>query len=85
MKTKYALLTAEGEPNIAVIDITDEGCIQEKVVNALSEHFDCETEITSFEVIIETHPFKAVVKILLKELVWEEYPLTVELNETWVY
>ena len=98
MKQIFLDIKVEGQTNIGVIDLgkidsqedntklcnTIKSRLEPKMVEALSEHFDCEIRIISVNVIstfghIEV---RAVVIIGAEE---EDYQENVTMEETWVY
>jgi len=88
MKKKHMLLTADNEPNIAVIEIP-EGVdvhneeIAEKIAEALSEHFDQEVKIKAFQINAYI-PITGHFNILLDQE-GVAIVITIDINETWVY
>lgn len=92
-KVKYILLTAENEPNIAVlstqIPIQDDLKFIESIVGqlkiALMEHFDADVEVKRIDC-RSFIPIQATAMILIGHKDEDEkYSMEISLNETWVY
>ena len=98
MKTqKFVTIDIEGQSNVGVLTLGDLSDIhkddlksffvrkvEQRLVDALSEHFDCPVKIRVPADIKTFHPI-TVQYIVLIESDGEDYQETVTLNETWVY
>jgi len=82
---KYLLLTANGEPNIAIIKTKkDDDSLYDNVKTALNEHFDREHQINSIEE-LSNHPIHMIVKFSYMD---DDDNIELDhayLDETWLY
>ena len=96
-KQKYVLITAEAEPNIAVIDVglvdiadVDSSnkiadTIQSKLQQVLEEHFDEEFEIKEVNIYSST-PIGGTARVCTKHQEEFDGPdRIINIDETWVY
>lgn len=95
---KYATIDIDGESNIATVrvgDLTDvhkddmrahfTKNVEPRVVQALSEHFDCPVKVSVPVLDVNSfYPLRVEMHVVL-ETEDEDRRVKVELNETWLY
>ena len=97
MSRKFATIDIETESNVGVIDLGElrdvhqddfkkhlTSNVEERLVKALEEHFNCQVKIRVPANIKTLHPItiEYIVVVCSED---EDYEETVTLNETWVY
>ena len=64
--------------------LTGKGGVEQKLVEALSSHFDCEVTIINSTVKNATNPLEIEVDVIIKSMD-EDHQEVVHLEETWLY